>query len=388
MAYKQILSGRYLLRRCIASGGQASVWSADDRKLGRSVAVKVISEDAASRPGVIERFRREAVAAAGLVHPNIAQVYDSGRDDGVYYIVMELLEGGSLRDIERIRTLDQTEASVVGHAIAVALAYAHSKGIVHRDVKPSNVLFTQSGFPKLADFGIARSLESGTVELTSHGEMLGTLSYMAPEQIRGDRIGKAADIYCLGLVLFEALSGENPRSGSGLAELTAKAASPLPSISERLPSLDPEIARLIDQCLSPDPSSRPATASQIAQVLSPHRHGMTELDLSAFAGPAEGLPTVVPASPAVPVGPPALPSVPPSCPQPSTSSATPDVPQTAEGELSTRMALRAESLRSMLRLALALGLSALFAWAGFRLGGSLSASLVRLLPSGIPWLNP
>jgi serine/threonine protein kinase len=395
VVYKQILSGRYVLRRPIASGGQASVWSADDRRLGRAVAVKVVSPDVAARKGVIDRFRREALAAAALVHPNIAQVYDSGRDNGTYYIVMELLEGGSLRDLESKRPLDQTEAAIVGRAVARALSYAHTKGILHRDVKPSNVLFTQTGFPKLADFGIARSLESEDGELTSDGELVGTLSYMAPEQLSGQKATEASDIYCLGLILYEVLTGENPRAGRNLAELHRLASSTLPPISTKLAALDPEVARLIDACVSINQSSRPTSAAEIAEILSPYCLGRTELDLSTF-GTRDGDSTVV-----APASPPSLSRTPtpqarrtpstaesgqPMAPPPQAAERPPGVPSTDIRPLAS--VLRAGLARSVLRVVVGLAVSTACALAGFYLGNSASAALVQLLPSGIPLLKP
>lgn len=368
------------------------MWAADDRRLGRSVAVKLVSPEAASRPGVVERFRREALAAGGLVHPNITQVFDSGRDERTYFIVMELLEGGSLRDLLSVRTLDQTEASLVGRAVALALSYAHSKGILHRDVKPSNVLFTQTGFPKLSDFGIARSLDPGYAEPTAAGEIVGTLSYMAPEQISGDAVTEATDIYSLGLLLFEAVAGENPRSGGGPAELTARASKPLPPIQTKVLNLDSEIALLIDKCLSVDPSSRPTAASEVAGILSSHCRGRTELDLAAFGRPGEATTTVTPALPPSKAwsGPSSLPT---RSPAPDLVAAAPVVatqapPETAPAGAAIGRPLTGVVAGSLLRLAVGIAVSAAFAWIGYRLGGDLSAFLSRLLLTTIPFLRP
>lgn len=375
MAYKQVLSGRYALRRPIAAGGQASVWIADDRRLGRTVAVKLISAEAASRPGVVDRFKREAIAAAGLVHPHIAQVFDSGKDDDSYYIVMELLEGGSLRDLLSIRPLSQLEAAIVGRAVALALAHAHSKGVLHRDVKPSNVLFTQTGFPKLADFGIALITDTESPDLTSQGQLLGTLSYMAPEQVAGQKASEATDIYALGLVLYESLSGRNPRAGASLAESTARASTPLAPIATEVEGVHPDIAHIVDACVSLEPSRRPASAYEIAEALLPFCMGKTELDLSSFEAAGKEAPTETefegapPAQPASPL-PPA-----PAALRPSAAS---------EDDVRRGLPLRAPALRAAGRLVAALALAVLAAGIGFTLGTALAASIARLLPSGIP----
>ncbi|MER3396050.1 MAG: hypothetical protein C4318_01100 [Acidimicrobiia bacterium] len=386
MASKRELSGRYVLRRLLASGGQASVWEARDIRLGRQVAVKLLSPEMAARPGVVERFRREALAAASLLHPNIAQVYDSGREDGSYFIVMELLEGGSLAQLLAIRPLDQTEAAVVGTAVARALAYAHSKGILHRDVKPSNVIFTHTGFPKLADFGIARSLDTLSSELTSDGAVVGTLSYMAPEQILGGSISEATDIYSLGLVLYEALSGRNPRKEASLARAAARASMSLPSLAQIVDGLDPEIVGLVDSCLAVDPASRPQRADAVAEVLSGFTFGKTELDLTLFSGPEDEAATVTANTQGLAVANPKVVSG-----RGDTASlliAPPnevDLPERASAlseEVhvpSLSRALRVATVRGSLRFAAAVFVAAVFGWIGWNTAGALSFRLAHLI---------
>jgi serine/threonine protein kinase len=458
---KGFLGSRYLLRKRIAVGGQASVWTAWDSRLGRLVAVKILipthpARRASDDSKVLERFRREAIATAGLVHPNIAQVYDSGREGSAYYIVMEYLEGGSLRDLLSMRTLTAGEAAVVGSAVAKALEYAHSKGVLHRDIKPSNILFTSSGFPKLSDFGIARALSSsrwigtasagratasaGHAELTDLGfaehapkktgvshevattddraaararyssgaggpsaeadpssseddrsrsepgmslsegsgpssgasgfsserqtlppgnkaysstnevgieskaahtgtgltkadaqdaasssgasaaatdpemensiflehlfsgspltaakSLVGTPAYMSPEQVQGLPLDERSDIYSLGLVLLESLTGQNPQANATSPNELLRRAQDLPEVAtgllKEVEGLSPRFSALVVSCLEPEPALRPAEAGQIARILAEFSGPRTEIDLARFSGSGSDLPS-------------------------------------------------------------------------------------------------
>ncbi len=392
MGSRRTLSGRYVLDRPIASGGQAAVWAARDLRLGRDVAVKLIPAELASRPGVLDRFRREAVAAAGLVHPNVAQVYDSGRDSDTYYIVMELLEGGSLESLLRTRLLGPRDAAVVGRAVALALDYAHSKGILHRDVKPSNVLFTQTGFPKLADFGIARPLGSPADEVTGTGQLVGTLSYMAPEQLEGAPASQASDLYSLGLVMYRAMAGLNPRATADPSRLSGRDNRSIPPVAERVPDLDPTFAALVDACLETDPDLRPASAREVAEALVPFCEGRTEVVLGFSpqrAGPDLTLvddplqqprrPAAAGVSPSAYTEQAALPEKPPlHQPPPDGAELHPTYPQ----------AWKSVRLRTGLRIGIGLAACSIAGLAGHLLASRLFEALVEVLPAGLLRLGP
>ena len=205
-----VLGGRYRLVGRIASGGMGTVWEARDETLERPMAVKVLNEGLADDPRFAERFRREARSAAGLSHPNIAGVFDYGEDDGRPYIVMELIDGEDLAErLARVGQLDPQQAATIGAEVATALAHAHGAGIVHRDVKPANVMLTREGEVKVTDFGIAAPLE-GSTGLTMTGSVMGTSRYISPEQAAGERATPASDVYSLGVVLYETLAGAPP----------------------------------------------------------------------------------------------------------------------------------------------------------------------------------
>src|SRR3954452_21578449 len=200
--------GAYVVTERIGRGGMASVYQAHHPALDRDVAIKVLWDSIADQAGFIERFRREARSASRLRHPNILTVYDFGEQDGTLYMVTELLTGGTLAD--RLgRPVPYTEALRVLRGIGAALDVAHADGLIHRDVKPSNILFTRDGEPVLADFGIARLTEA-TDSLTMQGTLIGTPHYMAPEMASGEDAQPASDLYSLGVVLYEMLVGEPP----------------------------------------------------------------------------------------------------------------------------------------------------------------------------------
>ncbi|MBA3790187.1 MAG: serine/threonine protein kinase, partial [Rubrobacter sp.] len=204
------IDDRYAVSRLLGSGGMGKVYLARDEDLDRDVALKVLREQYAEDEGFVERFEREAKSAASLNHLNVVAVYDRGRsEDGSYYIVMEYVPGGTLKDrVLREGALDPGEAVRVVAQVADALGVAHEAGVVHRDVKPQNVLLTVSGDAKVADFGIARAAHATTI--TESGLVLGTANYMSPEQAMGDPVGPAGDLYSLGVVLYEMLTGEVP----------------------------------------------------------------------------------------------------------------------------------------------------------------------------------
>jgi serine/threonine-protein kinase len=205
-----VVDNRYALARPLGGGGMAKVYLAHDEVLDRDVAIKLLREQYADDEEFVERFKREAQSAAALTHPNIVSIFDRGRSEGGdYYIAMEYVPGGTLKErLVRDGALSPGVAAGVAEQIADALAAAHEKGVVHRDIKPQNVLVTRSGDVKVTDFGIARAASSSVVTATS--VVLGTAGYMSPEQARGEPVGPASDLYSLGVVLYEMLTGNLP----------------------------------------------------------------------------------------------------------------------------------------------------------------------------------
>ncbi len=230
-----LLGNRYRLGERIAAGGMGAVYRAVDETLGRQVAVKALRRELADDPTFLERFRREARAAAGLSHPGVAGVYDYGELGGQPFIVMELVEGETLAERVAARgRLPWREAFAIGEQVAAALAAAHAHGLVHRDVKPANILLGRDGRAKVTDFGIAQAAQTAT--LTRTGMVLGSANYVAPEQAKGGHVGPAADLYSLGCVLFEAVTGETPyRGGNAVAIATQHVSAPVPDPREHRP---------------------------------------------------------------------------------------------------------------------------------------------------------
>jgi eukaryotic-like serine/threonine-protein kinase len=245
----------------------SSVFLAHDEELDRPVAVKVLAAHLASEPGLYERFVREARMAARLSHPNVVQVFDAGEEDERPYIVMEYVPGRTVAD--ELRSSGKLEAArVVDLALQVCggLELAHSSGLVHRDVKPQNLLVRDDGTVKIADFGIARAVEA--TNLTQIGSILGTAAYLSPEQAEGEPVTAAADIYSLGVVLYELLTGRTPHEFSSLADLVVKqreqAIRPLTDLE---PSVPPELEAVVMRCLARNPDYRPSSAAELAREL-------------------------------------------------------------------------------------------------------------------------
>jgi eukaryotic-like serine/threonine-protein kinase len=262
-----VLGGRYRLGERIARGGMGSGYRAVDENLGRQVAVKVLGRELAYDPTFLERFRREARAAAALSHPGVAGVYDYGELGGSAFIVMELVEGETLAErIAAAGRLPFTEAFAIGEQVARALAAAHAHGLVHRDVKPANVLLGPGG-AKVTDFGIAKAATSAT--LTGTGMVLGSANYVAPEQAQGEDVGPAADQYSLGCVLFEAVTGRTPYTGANpVAIATQHVSSPVPDPRADLPDLPAPAADLIRRALAKHPADRFPSSTALADALS------------------------------------------------------------------------------------------------------------------------
>ena len=269
-----VLGNRYTLTEPIASGGMGDVWKASDSVLGRQVAVKVMRPDASSEPTFADRFRDEARHTASLTHPNIATVYDYGEDGGDAYLVMELVEGEPLSQlITRGPMAPQQTRSVLGQA-ALALAAAHAAGVVHRDVKPANILLTPEDRVKLTDFGIARAIDSAGHTRT--GEVLGTPHYLAPEQALGRTATGASDIYALGVVGHEMLTGRKPfDSGSAVATALAHVNDAVPPLPGSVPA---DLRRIVESCMAKDPAARPTSAAALAAALGMPVGGLTHVD--------------------------------------------------------------------------------------------------------------
>ena len=257
-----IVAGRYRLLEQLAASGMSAVWTAHDLELDRRVALKLLAPDADP-----ERFAREAQAAAALSHPNVCRLYDYGETDGRPFIVLELLAGGSLEDrLPSGRALPDAEAGVIARELASALAYAHGEGVVHRDVKPTNVLFDEDGRAKLADFGIARI--SGASTLTDAGTVLGTAAYISPEQARGEPVGPPADVYAFGVILYRMLTGHLPLEADNPVELAAMHATQEPRpIASRRSDAPPELERLATRALAKSPEDRPPDGKAVLAEL-------------------------------------------------------------------------------------------------------------------------
>ncbi|WP_295699179.1 serine/threonine-protein kinase [Lapillicoccus sp.] len=268
------LGSRYTLTERIAVGGMGEVWKARDSVLGRVVAVKVMRPHAAEEPAFADRFRDEARHTASLSHPNIATVYDYGEDDGAAYLVMELVDGQPLSElIARGPFAPDRVRSIVGQA-ALALAAAHAQGVVHRDVKPANILITSDGRVKLTDFGIASAGESASYTRT--GEVLGTPHYLSPEQAVGRAATGSSDLYALGIVAHEMLTGTKPfDGGSAVATALSQVNDPPPPLPDTVPA---DLRRLVMSCLDKDPARRPESAAALAAALGMPVSGLADVD--------------------------------------------------------------------------------------------------------------
>jgi len=270
-----VLGGRYRLIRLIAQGGMAAVWEAHDGVLARAVAVKVLHPHLAADQVFLERFRREAVSAARLSHPNVVATFDAGiTPDGTAFIVMELIRGQTLSVFEaQHRPVAGPVCIEIGKQIADALAHAHAAGLVHRDVKPANVMVCDPGIGgpplvKVTDFGIAKAAEGLGLELTKTGMVLGTPRYLSPEQIEGKEPDARADIYALGLVLFELITGRTPFAGpTEMAVAVQHLNDEPPRLRELRPNVPPPLDALVAQMLAKRPENRPATAVDVRRAL-------------------------------------------------------------------------------------------------------------------------
>jgi eukaryotic-like serine/threonine-protein kinase len=336
----RILGGRYRLDRELARGGMATVWIAEDPLLSRRVAVKLLLPELAVDDALRVRFRNEAIAAAKLSHPGIVATYDTGDDDGTAYIVMELVEGKTLRHLidERGR-LPVHEAVDISSQVADALEHAHRQGLVHRDIKPANVLVQTDGRVKVTDFGIAKA--AGGDDLTRTGTVVGTARYLAPEQVNGHAVDGRADVYALGLILYEMLAGRAPFGGdSDMATAVAR----LTNAPEPIRAARPEVPRPLEdvlaRSLARDPEYRYQSAQALKDALTPG------LDMA-------------PTGPLAPPVPPRRGSPPPDGPSPTQVAPSPSRPGPPHPAPAARTARRWPWLLLILLLLVAGGITAL-----------------------------
>ena len=263
----RVLGGRYRLVAPIARGGMATVWTADDPVLSRRVAIKVLRADLAADDATRARFRHEAIAAARLSHPNIVSTYDTGDDDGIAYIVMELIDGPTLRQlIDEHDGLPVADVIRIGKQVADALDAAHRAGLVHRDVKPANVLVPVAGPVKVTDFGIAKA--AGGDDLTRTGTVMGTARYLAPEQVNGRPTDPRTDVYALGLLMYEALCGHPPFGGdTDIATAMARLTTSAPAVRAERPEVSQALDDVIHRCLARQPAARFGSAAAVRDAL-------------------------------------------------------------------------------------------------------------------------
>ena len=260
----QKVGDRYTLIERIGSGGMADVWSADDSMLGREVALKFLHERFNQDHQFVERFRREAQAAAGLQHPNVVSVYDRGEHEGRHWIAMEYVQGASLKDLID-RGLSVGEAVEIVRQILAGAKFAHARGIVHRDMKPHNVLVDGEGRARVTDFGIARA---GASEIPQTGSVLGTAQYLSPEQAQGLEVTWTSDIYSIGVILYEALTGRVPFEADTAVAVALKQVSEQPRKPSALnPTVPPALDAVTLKALAKDPANRFQTADEFIRAL-------------------------------------------------------------------------------------------------------------------------
>ena len=263
MSTETFAAGRYTVVRIVGDGAMAKVFLARDGELDRAVAVKVLDEELAQDPSFRARFAREARVAASLSHPNIVTVFDVGEAERRPFIVMEFVEGRTLD--ERLRddgALPADEVVRIARQVTAGLEHAHANGLVHRDLKPSNLIEREDGTVKIADFGIARSVDA--TALTEEGTIIGTAAYLAPEQAEGGTVTAQTDVFALGVVLYELLTGRQPWKIDSLAALAGRREAEPPELA---PSTPPGLRLAIERSLEPELSDRPASAAEVARLL-------------------------------------------------------------------------------------------------------------------------
>lgn len=279
------LLGSYVVTRILGRGGMGMVYAAEHLRTGREVAIKVLPEASAADPEALRRFLREARSAAGLDHPNVIAVLEVGQRDDIYYMVMERAEAGSLADALQVRgALDSTEATRIVADVCRGLSAAHRAGIVHRDIKPANILLTGDNTVKLGDFGLARSIELVGELVTHVGQVVGTPSFMSPEQCQSEPVDARTDIYALGATYYALLTGRGPYAESTTMPkvMFAHCYCPVPDPREILPGLPEACAAIVRRAMAKDPSCRYQTAEEMLADL--------EAGLSGSGSRAEGGP--------------------------------------------------------------------------------------------------
>jgi serine/threonine-protein kinase len=274
-----LIDGRYKVLSKLGSGGMADVFLAEDEQLSRKVALKLLHDRFAADPDFVERFRREAQAAAGLQHPNVVSVYDRGKYEDTYYIAMEYLPGRSLKQLIREEApLEPLRAIDITIQILKAARFAHRRGVIHRDLKPHNVIVDDADQAKVTDFGIARA---GASDMTETGSIMGTAQYLSPEQAQGLVVGEGSDLYSIGVVLYEMLTGRVPFDADAAVTIALKHVSEAPVPPSQLnPLVPPELEQVVLWVLNKNPSDRPADADQLITAL---EHARTSI-ISAAAG--------------------------------------------------------------------------------------------------------
>ena len=266
IAGRKVLN-RYKIEEKLGGGGMSVVWKAYDLVLDRSVALKVLRPEMSDDEEFIGRFRREAQSVASLSHPNIVNIYDVGEDGGLYFIIMELVDGETLRDKLRAEgRLPVDEALRIAQQICEALAHAHARRIIHRDIKPQNILITKQGDVKVADFGIARAL--GGVSTTSRDVVVGSAPYISPEQAKNGTVSARSDLYSLGVVMYEMLTGKPPFAGdSPVAVALQHVQGQVPSLREKNPDIPEAVEAVIMKALAKDPDDRFASATDMLKAI-------------------------------------------------------------------------------------------------------------------------
>jgi serine/threonine-protein kinase len=292
LATGTLVEGRYMVLSRLGSGGMADVFLAEDQQLGRKVALKLLHRRFAEDPGFVERFRREAQAAAGLQHPHVVGVYDRGAFDDTYFIAMEYLPGRSLKQLIRQEApLDPVRAIDIAIQMLRAARFAHRRGVIHRDLKPHNVIVDDTGHAKVTDFGIARA---GASDMTETGSIMGTAQYLSPEQAQGHPVSAGSDLYAIGVVLYEMLTGLVPFDAETAVTIALKhvAEQPRPPSSIN-PEVPPELDRIVLWAMNKNPADRPADADQFVSVLEQARaaivaraSGQRTASIAALAGAA------------------------------------------------------------------------------------------------------
>jgi serine/threonine protein kinase/beta-lactam-binding protein with PASTA domain len=309
-----LFDGRYKIIKKLGTGGMATVYLAEDQELGRRIAIKILNAKHASDTQFVERFRREASSAAGLSHPNIVQIYDRGNAEGTYYIAMELIDGRSLKELVVQRGPSPILVAVnYGRQILAALRFAHRNGVVHRDIKPHNVLVDDEGRIKVTDFGIARA---GASEMTEVGSIIGTAQYLSPEQARGAPVDDRSDLYSVGVLLYELLTGEAPYNGDTPVEIAMKHLSAVPEPpSAKRPEVPPELDAVVLRALAKSPDDRYQSAEEMDADLNAISKGLeisettTDAATTVLAGAGLSAPTMISRAPTR-IAPPARSSAP------------------------------------------------------------------------------